>query len=92
MSQRIDAIFENGVFRPEIPVNIASGQRVSLDVETTSAPTDDLTDVADLLDVEFMESCRHNAQSAPSLDEVRRMLGAFSGSLSDRIAEERDER
>jgi len=29
MSQRIDAIFENGVFRPDVPVNIANGQRAS---------------------------------------------------------------
>jgi predicted DNA-binding antitoxin AbrB/MazE fold protein len=33
MSERIDAIFENGVFRPEVPVNIPNGERVSLDVE-----------------------------------------------------------
>jgi predicted DNA-binding antitoxin AbrB/MazE fold protein len=92
MSERIDAIFENGVFRPEVPVNITNGQRVSLDVETKSAPADDLGDVADLLDVEFIESCRQNAQPAPSLDEVRKLLSAFDGSLSDRISEERDER
>ena len=92
MSQRIDAIFENGVFRPEVPVNITNGQRVSLDVETKSAPTDDLGDVADLLDLEFIKACRQNAQSAPSLDEVRKLLSTFDGSLSDRISEERDER
>ena len=92
MSERIDAVFENGVFRPEVPVNITNGQRVSLDVKTKSAPTDDLGDVADLLDVEFIESCRRNAQSAPSLDDIRKMLSTFDGSLSDRIAEERDER
>jgi predicted DNA-binding antitoxin AbrB/MazE fold protein len=33
MSERIDAIFENGVFRPEVRVNIPNGERVSLDVE-----------------------------------------------------------
>jgi predicted DNA-binding antitoxin AbrB/MazE fold protein len=33
MSHRIDAIYENGVFRPDVPVNIPNGQRVSLDVE-----------------------------------------------------------
>jgi predicted DNA-binding antitoxin AbrB/MazE fold protein len=33
MSERIDAIFENGVFRPEVPVNIPNGERVLLDVE-----------------------------------------------------------
>lgn len=92
MSERIDAIFENGVFRPEVPVNITNGQRVSLDVETKNTVADDLGDVVDLLDVGFMESCRHNGTVAPSLDEVRNILGQYNGSLADRIAEERDER
>ncbi len=41
MSGRIDAIFENGVFRPEVPVNIANGERVSLDIERTKRETCD---------------------------------------------------
>ena len=92
MSQRIDAIFEKGVFRPEVPVNITDGTRVSLNVESKSLPTDDLSDVEDLLDTEFVESCRQRAQQAPSLEEVRKVLSAFPGSLADRISEERDER
>ena len=92
MSERIDAIFENGVFRPEVPVNIANGERVSLDVELQSARKDDMSDVRDLLDVEFMESCRQNAAGAPSLEEVRKVLSAFQGSLADLISQERDER
>ena len=39
MSERIDAIFENGVFRPEVPVNIPNGERVSLDVERVDPPS-----------------------------------------------------
>lgn len=92
MNQRIDAIFENGVFRPETPVNIADGQRVSLDVEPKMVAGDELHDVRDLLDREFMESCRERAGGAPSLEEVRKVLSAFKGSLADRISEERDER
>jgi predicted DNA-binding antitoxin AbrB/MazE fold protein len=76
MNQRIDAVFENGVFRPDTPVNIADGQRVSLNVE--SQP--------------FMDSCRQKTGHAPSLEEVRRVLSAFKGSLADRIGQERDER
>lgn len=92
MNQRIDAIFENGVFRPEVPVNIANGERVSLDVEVQPSRTDDLSDVQDLLDVEFIESCRRKPGVAPSLEEVRKLLSVFQGSLSDRISQERDER
>lgn len=92
MSQRIDAIFENGVFRPEVPVNIPNGERVSLEVQVPVARADDLGDVQDLMDVDFMEGCRQNAKHAPSLEEVRKLLSVFEGSLADRIAQERDER
>jgi predicted DNA-binding antitoxin AbrB/MazE fold protein len=91
MSQRIDAIFENGVFRPNVPVNMANGQRVSLSVESQPLPTDDLGDVADLLDAEVAESCRKNSRNAPSLEEVWIVLNAFDGSLADRISAERNE-
>lgn len=92
MSQHVDAIFENGVFRPESPVNIADGERVSLNVELKNMSVDDLADVRDLLDTEFMESCRQHAGHAPPIEEVRAILSAFTGSLADRISEERDER
>jgi predicted DNA-binding antitoxin AbrB/MazE fold protein len=91
MTQRIDAIFENGVFRPELPVNIANGQRVSLDVESTTGCANDLSDVADLLDLEFMAACSKNGSPAPLLEEVQHMLSAFDGSLADRIVDERDD-
>ena len=92
MTLRIDAIFENGIFRPEVPVNIANGERVSLDIESKSGSADDLHDVRDLLDTEFMDSCRQKRGTAPSLEEVRKLLSAFEGSLAHRIADERDER
>jgi predicted DNA-binding antitoxin AbrB/MazE fold protein len=92
MNERIDAIFENGVFRPEVPVNITNGERVSLDIHRRKASTNDLGDVLDLLDTALVESCRQNAKYAPSLEEVQAVLSAFEGSLADRICQERDER
>lgn len=92
MNQRIDAIFTNGVFHPARPVNIPDGEHVLLHVESRHVPADDLSDVEDLLDVEFMESCRQKTAQVLSLEEVRKKLGAFTGSLADRISEERDER
>jgi predicted DNA-binding antitoxin AbrB/MazE fold protein len=91
MSQRIDAIFENGVFRPAVPVNLTDGQRVSLDVEPCSADND-LLDVHDLLDLEWIQSCRQTAKNARPLEEIAQILSAFQGSLAERISEERDER
>lgn len=61
MSQLIDAVYVNGVFHPKQSVNIADGERVSLTVDAKSAGTNDLSDVLDLLDNEFMESCRRLA-------------------------------
>ena len=92
MSERIDAIFENGVFRPEVPVNIPDGERVSLLFESKGPVPDDLGDIADSIDLEYTEACRRRRGTAPSLEEVRRILSKFTGSLADRISEERDER
>jgi predicted DNA-binding antitoxin AbrB/MazE fold protein len=92
MSQRVDAIFEHGVFRPEVTLNIPEGQRVSLAVELHTSDADELADVRDLLDIEFMESRRNGAHQAPSLQEVRNILSPVGGSLADLISQERDER
>lgn len=92
MSQHIDAVYENGVFRPETPVNIANGERVALSIETQPATLGDLSEVWDLLDIEFMGACRQGAENAPLLEEVQKALSTFHGSLADRISEERDER
>jgi len=92
MIQHIDAVFENGVFRPEVPVDIRNGQRVSLDIELKSLPADDLADIADLLDTAYMDSCRQHSVNVPSLEEVRTVLAAFQGSLAEQISEERDGR
>jgi predicted DNA-binding antitoxin AbrB/MazE fold protein len=92
MIQHIDAVFENGVFRPEAPVDIRNGQRVSLNIELKSVPADDLADIADLLDTAYMEACRQNSLHVPSLEEVRTVLAAFQGSLAEQISEERDGR
>jgi hypothetical protein len=79
------------VFRPQVPVNVADGERVSLIIASTSNIAD-LADVADLLDAEFMEACCRRSTDAAPLDEIRKKLNAFGGSLSDLISKERDER
>ena len=91
MSQHVDAIYENGVFRPQGPVQIANGERVSLTINPSHPAADDLADIADLLATDFVEACRRRAGNPRSLDEVSRTLSVFTGSLSDRICEEREE-
>lgn len=91
MSQHIDAIYINGVFRPEQPVNMADGQRVALTIDTRTDTASD-EELADLRDSEFIEVCRRKAVSGPSLEEVRRQLDRYPGSVADLISQERDER
>lgn len=71
--------------------HIPDGERVSLRVESRYVVDDDLSDVADLLDDEFMEECRLRVanRDVPTLAEVQRILSKFKGSLADRISEER---
>lgn len=93
MSQQFDAIFENGVFRPERPVNIRNGSRVSLTLNATSAALPaELADEFDLLDVEYMEGCRNREKNAPSLEATRKALSVYGTSRADLIGKERDER
>jgi predicted DNA-binding antitoxin AbrB/MazE fold protein len=89
MSQRIAAIFQQGVFRPETPVSLHDGERVMLSVESQRGGNDDLSDVRDLIDHEFMESCSQRGERAPELAQVQAVLSVFKGSLADRISEER---
>ena len=91
MNRAIEAIYENGVFRPQEPVHIANGERVSL-IVSSRPDTTDLSDVADLLDDAYIESCNERSRNTPLLDEVRKSLSGFGGSLSEFICQERDER
>lgn len=89
----IDAVFENGVFRPSEPVNIPEGKRVSLVVSPRDGDNShDVSDVSDLLDCEFIESCQARVEIAPSVEEIRGMLKTITESLADRVASERDDR
>jgi len=98
MSQHIDAIFSDGVFRPQQPVHFADGEWVSLTIDTKNlAPverddSDDLSDIADLLDHEFMQECRRNFGNALPIEEIQRRMSVIKESLSDSIIEEREDR
>lgn len=92
MSTWIEALYEKGAFHPKSPVHVAEGQHVSLHVEPARSGADDLSNVRDLLDDEFIHYCQQQANQAPSLALVRTTLASFHGSLAERIAEERDER
>lgn len=91
MIQRINATFENGVFRPSIPVNFAEGQNVCLAIEKLGLQ-EELRDVEDLLDREYVDLCRQNVGGAVPLPQLNKFLEGFSGNLAESISAERDER
>lgn len=89
MSQHIHAIYVNGVFRTEQPVDIADGERVALTITPKKLPDNAL---ADVLDHEFIAACRERSSHAPTLASVRDLLATYTGSLADLIIQDRDER
>ncbi len=49
MSEAVEAIFENGVFRPLRPINLEEGERVQLTVTSADSRADDpAADFSDL--------------------------------------------
>lgn len=50
MSEAVEAIFENGVFRPLRPINLEEGERVQLNVTSVNNRADDpAADFSDLV-------------------------------------------
>ena len=79
------AVYENGMLRPLTPLPLKEKQTVALTI------TESLGWLDDLLDTEFVEQCRQDSGDAPSLEEVRRLLSAGPGSLSEALLADRDD-
>jgi predicted DNA-binding antitoxin AbrB/MazE fold protein len=78
----LKAVYENGVLRPLEPVALQERQVVTLTITEAGD---------DLLDTDFLESCRAEADPSVSLQAVRDALAKIPGSLTDDIRAERDE-
>ncbi len=77
------AVYENGVLRPLEPVSLRELQEVTLTISEGAE---------DLIDAEFLESCRAGADPSVSLQAVRDILSKIPGTLADDIRAERDKR
>jgi predicted DNA-binding antitoxin AbrB/MazE fold protein len=86
MTQTLQAVYENGAFRPLEPVSCHQQERVVLTVQSAEVAEDDL------IDHEFLGYCETQADDAVSLETVRQALAKIPGSLVDDIRAERDER
>ncbi|MEX2092297.1 MAG: antitoxin family protein [Pirellulales bacterium] len=83
MRQEFDAIYENGLLRPLVPLNIPDLERVSVTVETDS--------VEDWMDRDALRLAEAEGDSTISLDDVRRGLATIPGSLAESVISERGE-
>ena len=83
---RIQAIYENGAFRPLEPVSLKENERVTLTIETCDSG------FGDVLDEEFLAHLAPEGDDSVSLEEVRQALAKYTGSLADDICADRDER
>ena len=86
MMRTISATYENGVLRPSEPLPLAEHQKVSVTVSDTKDALEPWLDHEYLAAIDAMDT------SAPTLEEVRRILSGTSGNLSDAIRAERDTR
>ncbi len=86
MTRTLQAVYENGAFRPLEPVSCHEQERVLLTVERLGAAEENL------LDQEFLAYCETQADDTVSLEVVRQALAKIPGSLTDDIRAERDER
>jgi len=87
MSQEIEAIYENGVFRPLQSVSLQESQMVKI-IVSTSSPAEAGRDW-DLLDRARAEVSR--IPDIPSIEKVRELLARIPGSLSRDVIAERGE-
>jgi predicted DNA-binding antitoxin AbrB/MazE fold protein len=85
MTRTLQAVYENGAFRPLEPVSCREQERVLLTVESLGAAEETL------VDEEFLAYCATQADDTVSLDAVRHALAKIPGSLADDIRAEREE-
>jgi predicted DNA-binding antitoxin AbrB/MazE fold protein len=81
MKKSVEAIYENGVFRPLEPVDLPEHQRVQLTV----------ADEDEWLDRDYIEWAASQVQESVSLEAVRQALAKIPGSLTADFIAEREE-
>ena len=87
MKQQVDAVYENGVFRPLTPVAVGESQRVRITIaDADPQPV--------FVDTELVERARAEVAAMkhrPSIEEVRAALASLPGSMAETVIEERGE-
>lgn len=81
MEKQIDAIYRDGVLKPLESLPLQQDERVRVTISRVEAD--------DWLDVEFMDGCRDEGITVPSLEKVREALSTIKGSMADAVIDER---
>ena len=79
MQQKVEAVYENGVFRPLAPVSLKEAEQVTL---TISEPGSGRS----RRDLEIVERARQEVAvfgKIPSIEELRSALAVIPGNLSE---------
>ena len=90
MTKRVEAVYENGVLRPLVPLPLVEHQQVTVTVTLDSTLPE-----RSYLDVALVERARREIQSVegiPTLEEVRAMLSKDRSSWAAAIVSEREDR
>ena len=89
MTRQVDAVYENGVLRPLEPLQLEEHQHVRVTISSILGDR-----LASLIDQGFLEQ-RNEVAAAdhiPTHEEVRGMTAEDTGSWSEAIIAEREER
>jgi predicted DNA-binding antitoxin AbrB/MazE fold protein len=90
MTKRVEAVYENGVLRPLVPLPLVEHQHVTVTVTLDSTPPE-----RSYLDIAFVEKTRleiSTLERIPALEEVREMLSRDKSSWAAAIVAERGDR
>lgn len=85
MQQKVEAVYENGVFRPLEPVSLKEAEQVTLTISDAAAGRR-------RRDLDVVERARKEVAACgkiPSIEELRSALAVIPGNLSDDLIRER---
>ena len=85
MQQKVEAVYENGVFRPLEPVSLKEAEQVTLTIsDPTAGRSQRDLDIIDRARKEVAEFGK-----VPSIEELRSALSVIPGNLSEDVIRER---
>jgi len=85
MQQKVEAVYENGVFRPLEPVSLKEAEQVTLTISDPSVGRS-------RRDLDIVERARKEVAAfgtVPSIEELRSALAVIPGNLSEDVIRER---